>query len=260
MAGNIKNGTEMDQASAFSFDMIYCGPPALPGDLWTRWNFEPGLLTGLFVVAVIGAFLLRPATRGRQMAFAGAWLMAAFLFVSPLCALTVSLFSARVGHHVLLTMIVAPLLALALPAQWGRGMALLLPLALSTIALWLWHSPDIYTAAFAHPAIYWAMQLSLIGAFTWLWLGLLHSASPMAAGLTALTSAIQMGMLGALLVFAANPLYVPHFATTLAFNLSPLNDQQLGGLIMWVPANLPLLALVLWRLVEALGVHREAEE
>ncbi len=250
----------MDQASAFSFDMSYCGPPALPDDVWTRWNFEPGLLAGLVLMAGIGALLLRHATRGRQMAFAGAWLLSAILFVSPLCALTVSLFSARVGHHVLLTMMVAPLLALALPAHWGRWMGLLLPLVVSTIALWLWHSPDIYASAFMHPALYWAMQLSLLGSFTWLWLGLLRSASAMAAGLTALTSAIQMGMLGALLVFAASPLYVPHFATSLAFGLSPLDDQQLGGLIMWVPANLPLLALVLWRLLDGLGLSREAAE
>ncbi len=250
----------MDQASAFSFDMSYCGPPALPEELWTRWNFEPGLLTGLVAAALIGVFLLRSATGGRRVAFACAWLSAAILFVSPLCALTVSLFSARVGHHVLLTMAVAPLLALALPAHWGRWMGLLPPLALSTIALWLWHSPDIYTSAFSHPALYWAMQLSLLSSFTWLWLGLIRSASPLGAGLAALTSAIQMGMLGALLVFAANPLYVPHFATTLAFGLSPLDDQQLGGLIMWVPANLPLLALVLWRLLDGLGLRREATE
>ncbi len=250
----------MDQASAFSFDMSYCGPPALPGDLWSRWNFEPGLLAGLVMAACIGALLLRRATNGRKSAFACAWLLAAILFVSPLCALTVSLFSARVGHHVLLTMLVAPLLALALPAHWGRWMGFLPPLVLSTIALWLWHSPDLYAAAFSQPAIYWAMQLSLLGAFTWLWLGLLHSILPMAAGLTALTSAIQMGMLGALLVFAATPLYIPHFVTTSAFNLSPMDDQQLGGLIMWVPANLPLLALVLWRLLDGLGLRREAAE
>ncbi len=250
----------MDQASAFSFDMSYCGPPAFPDELWIRWNFEPGLLTGFFAVAVIGALLLRRATQGRQLAFSGAWLIAAVLFMSPLCALTVSLFSARVGHHVLLTMGVAPLLALALPAHWGRWMGLMLPLVVSTVALWLWHSPDIYTSAFNNPALYWAMQLSLLGSFTWLWLGLIRSAAPMASGLSALTSAIQMGMLGALLVFAANPLYVPHYSTTLAFGLSPLDDQQLGGLIMWVPANLPLLVLVLWRLVDALGVRREAAE
>ncbi len=250
----------MDQASAFSFDMSYCGLPPVPGDLWSRWNFEPGLLAGLVLTALAGIYALRTAPRGRKTAFAGAWALAAILFVSPLCALTVSLFSARVSHHVLLTMAVAPLLALSLPSHWGQRMGLLLPLTLSTVALWLWHSPDLYTAAFAHPAIYWAMQLSLLASFTWLWLGLFGAPSAMSAAGTALASATQMGMLGALLVFAGQPLYVPHFATTAGFGLSPHDDQQLAGLIMWVPANLPLLALVLWRLVDALAPRREAAE
>lgn len=250
----------MDQASPFSFDMSYCGPPPVPGDLSSRWNFEPGLLAGLILAACLGLFLTRREPQQSRLAFGAAWLLAATLFVSPLCALTVSLFSARVGHHVLLTMLVAPLLALSLPAHWGRKLNFLPPLVISTVALWLWHSPDIYASAFVHPAIYWAMQLSLLSTFTWLWLGLLKSASPLSAGLTALTSAIQMGMLGALLVFASQPLYIPHLATTLAFGLSPIDDQQLAGLIMWVPANLPLLALVLWRLLGALGMRQEATE
>ncbi|WP_317184097.1 cytochrome c oxidase assembly protein [Devosia sp. BK] len=248
----------MALAGPFSFDMSYCGQPAIPADLWSRWNFEPGLLAGLIAVALVGGFCLRDTSNVRRMAFLSAWLIAAILFVSPLCALTVSLFSARVGHHVLLTMVVAPLLALALPKRLGERHNLLLPVALSTAALWLWHSPDLYTSAFTHPLIYWAMQFSLLASFTWLWLGLLHSTAPMSSALGALTSAIQMGMLGALLVFAQNPLYLPHFTTSAAFGLSPVDDQQLGGLIMWVPANLPLLALVLWRLLDALGIRQAA--
>ncbi|WIY53365.1 cytochrome c oxidase assembly protein [Devosia sp. YIM 151766] len=248
----------MDPASAFSFDMSYCGPPPTGDELWSRWNFEPVLLIVLALAALWGLLALRGAARSRQAAFAGAWIMASALFISPLCALSVALFSARVGHHVLLTMVVAPLLAWALPAAWGRRPRLLPALIVSTLALWLWHTPDLYAAAFSHPALYWAMQASLIASFAWLWLGLLRSGAPMSAGVVALSSAIQMGLLGALLVFAPAPLYLPHFGTTLAFGLASLDDQQLGGLIMWVPANLPLLALVLWRLLDALGPRREA--
>ena len=70
---------------------------------------------------------------------------------------------------------------------------------------------------------------------------LLRSHAAMAAGISALSSAIQMGLLGALLVFAPNPLYVPHLGTTMGFGLLPLEDQQLAGLIMWVPSALPYL-------------------
>lgn len=250
----------MDPASAFSFDMSYCGPPPNLDTLWGRWNFEPFLLAGLALAACLGILALRRAEPDRRTAFAGAWGLAAILFVSPLCALSVALFSARVGHHVALTMVVAPLLAWALPPHWGQRNALLPPLVLSTLALWLWHAPDFYTAAFTHPALYWAMQISLLSSFTWLWLGLLRGRAALSSGLAALASAIQMGLLGALLVFAAQPLYLPHLGTTLTFGLSPLDDQQLAGLIMWVPANLPLMAVVLWRLIALLPSGAEPAE
>ena len=246
----------MEQVPAFSFDMSYCGTPPTPAELWSRWNFDPALLGGLLLVAVAGLYLLRSAGVQRQVAFGGAWGLAAILFVSPLCALTVALFSARVGHHILLTMVVAPLLAFALPPRWGQRAGLGVPLVVSTVALWLWHSPDLYSAAYSHPAIYWAMQLSLLGSFTWLWLGLWRSKAVLRAGVVALSSAIQMGLLGALLVFAPQPLYLPHFATSTAFGLTALEDQQLAGMLMWVPANLPLMAIILWRLVAIISPAR----
>jgi len=52
-----------------------------------------------------------------------------------------------------------------------------------------------------------------------------------------------MGLLGALLVFAPRPLYWVHFESTAAWGLTPLADQQLAGLLMWVPAMLPYLAV-----------------
>lgn len=250
----------MDQASAFSFDQNYCGIPPTLDTLWGRWNFDPVLLVALVLIGLAGSVMVRGSARPRQLAFAGAWLLAVMLFVSPICALTVALFSARVSHHMLLTMAVAPLIALSLPSASGRGVPLLPPLVVSTMALWLWHAPDFYTAAFAHPAIYWFMQLTLAGSFVWLWLGLLRSRASLASGITALSSAIQMGLLGALLVFAPAPLYLPHLGSTSAFGLDPLGDQQLAGLIMWVPANLPLMALVLWRLVDLLTPGQAAEQ
>jgi putative membrane protein len=244
------------EAPVFSFDMSYCGAPPTLGELWGRWNLDPALLIGLLAVALFAGFALRSASRGRQASFAGGWLLAAVLFVSPLCALTVALFSARVGHHIFLTMIVAPLLAFALPPDWGKRLPIGPALALSTIALWLWHSPDLYASAFAHPAIYWAMQITLLTSFTWLWLGLLRSDAVLGASVAALSSAIQMGLLGALLVFAPQPLYLPHVASTAAFGLLPLEDQQLAGIFMWVPANLPLMAVLLWRLLAIISPAR----
>ena len=84
----------MDEASAFSFDMSYCGSPPTMADLWSRWNFDPVLILGLALVAVFGIVTLRQSTLQRKLGFFSAWTLAAVLFVSPLCALTVALYTA----------------------------------------------------------------------------------------------------------------------------------------------------------------------
>ena len=92
----------MDQASAFSFDMSYCGTPPTLEVLWSRWNLDPALIAVLVATGLVGSVMLRRATPERRLGFGAAWLIATILFVSPLCALTVALFSARVGHHIVL--------------------------------------------------------------------------------------------------------------------------------------------------------------
>ena len=67
---------------------------------------------------------------------------------------------------------------------------------------------------------------------------------------------MQMGLLGAILTLAPAQLYAAHALAPLGWGLSPLADQQLGGLIMWVPAMLPYLAVIAltarrgWRMAE----------
>lgn len=212
---------------------IYCGPAAVPGDLLGRWNLDPLLLAAL---AGLG-FVLRRSAAGM---LALAVLVAAF--VSPLCALSAALFSARVVHHVLLVAVAAPLLALALPVR--RTLSPGAGLLLSTLVLWGWHLPAAYDLAMADMGVYWIMQLTLLGSAAVFWQAVLD---PRAASGTALLSIVaayvQMGMLGALLTFAPDALYAIHQVAPMAWGLTPLADQQLGGLIMWVPAG---LAYGLW--------------
>jgi putative membrane protein len=118
--------------------------------------------------------------------------------------------------------------------------------------LWFWHAPAPYGATFANPAVYWAMHLSLVGAALWLW-GEVLDQPPSAAvvGACAL-SMIQMGLLGALITLSSQALYAPHRLTTLAWGLTPLEDQQLGGAIMWAPGTLSFLAALArvgWRVL-----------
>src|SRR3546814_5156702 len=66
-------------------------------------------------------------------------------------------------------------------------------------------------------------------------LALLQSSAAKAAA-ALLAMMVQRGLLGALLTFSGSALYAPHLLTTQAWGMSSLQDQQLAGLIMWVPA------------------------
>jgi len=240
--------------------LSYCGPPPLPAELWGRWNLDPLLL--MVMAASLGAYLLGQARSGRDLAaFSAAIAVLAVIFISPLCALTVSLFSARVVHHVLLVAVAAPLLAVALIGlprpRRALSAPLLLPVSLGahTALFWLWHAPDAYGMALSSTAVYWAMQATLAGSATLFWAAVLLARPPQAIA-TLVAATAQMGLLGALLVFSAQPLYWPHLETTAPFGLDPLSDQQLGGLIMWVPAGLPYLLVAALRLMAFLE-HRE---
>lgn len=214
----------------------YCGAAPLPSDWLTQWNLDPGVLALLLA----GAFVLKSAGSGIP-----AWIGLAslfLLFVSPLCALSSALFSIRVTHHIVLTALTAPLLAFALPHARGR-------LAAWTLAhaaiFWAWHMPQAYALALANDAIYWAMQASLLGSAICLWRAVRGASAP-AAVAALLATMVQMGLLGALLTFSGTPLYSWHAATTQAWGLTPLADQQLAGLIMWVPGSGLYLAAALW--------------
>ncbi|KFI30513.1 cytochrome c oxidase assembly protein [Haematobacter massiliensis] len=228
----------------------YCGPAPAPEALWLSWNLDPLVLVPILLLAM---WSLHARSRAGIVA-AGVLFIA---FVSPLCALSTALFSARVAHHVLLVSIAAPLLARCLPRGPSRGAELAFLAHAAT--LWLWHTPGPYGWALSSPAAYWLMEATLLGSAVWLWRAMLSPAT--AAGraiLLLLGVTMQMGLLGALLVFAGRPLFADHLATTAAYDLSPLEDQQLAGLIMWVPAALPYLGVALWRLSGLLAPDRRS--
>ena len=119
-------------------------------------------------------------------------------------------------------------------------------LMLHSIVVWGWHEPSLYALALSSHATFWLMQLSLLGTALMFWLGVLSSREHLFSSVTTLLGATtQMGLLGAIITFAQRPLYAPHFASTEAFGLTALEDQQIAGLIMWVPAVLPYLATAL---------------
>jgi putative membrane protein len=220
--------------------IAYCGPAAVPDALWTRWNADPWLLAALALFAVA-------VGRGRTADARAGWGAIALLvlvFVSPLCALASALFSARVFHHVLLVAGVAPLLALALPLRRCGSPPLALLVGVHAVILWTWHAPGPYDWGLASVPAYWLMQASLLASAWLLWRALLAPATPPGAAIVALVATVaQMGLLGALIAFAPRPLYYVHLATATPWGLDPLADQQLAGLLMWVPAIVPYVVV-----------------
>lgn len=246
-----------DLSTPFGILSPYCGSAVGPADLTGRWNLDPVLI--VFLAALIclyavmsGGEAARPPA-WRRLGFHAGWLTAVTALLSPLCALSVSLFSARVGQHMLLTLVAAPLIALGRPdlvaGRWlapfrsrpasdsGAAPGPVLAALSFAAALWLWHTPRAYAATFESDLAYWAMHLSLFGSALWLWTALLNPRRLPASLAAVFLTTGQMGLLGAIITFSAQPIYWPHAYTTAAWGLTPLADQQLGGVIMWVPAG-----------------------
>ncbi|MDO9609779.1 MAG: cytochrome c oxidase assembly protein [Brevundimonas sp.] len=214
----------------------YCGPAPFPGELAASWNLDPVLLAALFALTLI--------LRRDRVGLAGVAVLA-IAFVSPLCALSAALFSARVVHHVLLIAVAAPLLALAVPARRPGG--IVIPFVASTAVLWAWHIPAAYDAALTNIPLYWVMQISLLGSAVLFWRAVLvGERSPVDRLGFVIAAFAQMGLLGALLTFAPTSLYATHSFAPLAWGMTPLEDQALGGLIMWVPAGIPYAIATVW--------------
>lgn len=232
----------------------YCGRAPAPEELWARWNWDLPLLILLAAALVAGVVLFRAEPRQRMVWVAGCVALLA-AFVSPLCALSSGLFAARSLHHLLVAALAGPLLGCALAGRY-REMLQSMPLGLLTgahaLIFWLWHVPGPYAAALSGTLVYWIMQGLLLGSAVVFW-GALYSTRHGAAQIGALLAVVfQMGLLGAIITFAPTPLYAPHFLTTALYGFSPLEDQQLAGLVMWVGsaplflgAGIPLLRRLL---------------
>jgi putative membrane protein len=221
----------------------YCGAPADPANWATRWIFDP---LALAVIAGV-AFVHLKSVPAHRRAIAAGWAVVALTVFSPLCALSVSLFSARVGQHLIFILIAAPLLA----RGWRGPAAPLAAGAVFSAFLWLWHAPAPYDATFRSVPLYWMMHLSLLASATWLWAAL--ERAPWRGVVASALVAMQMSALAALLTFAPTPWFPPHLTTSWAFGLSPLADQQFGGVLMWTLGGGAFAALALiplWRALE----------
>ena len=255
-------------------------PPVVLGLVLSAWLYARGIRA-----------LWRRAGRGRGIPVWRAGCYAAGIaaltiaLISPVDGVSAALFSVHMVQHLLLVMVAAPLLILGQPQiglLWGlpkstrRGVARTwrkvpglqagwrltsqpaAAWALHTAALWLWHAPRLYEAAVREEAMHALEHASFVATallFWWVIAG--HGARRRlgfgAAILYLFTASLQSVILGALLALSHRPWYQVHFGTTTPWGLSPLEDQRLAGLIMWVPAGLVYIAALVPWVLHALG-------
>lgn len=223
----------------------YCGAAPEPQHWLAHWNLDWILIATVLVALALGFMTSRHTLRS-QLAAAGC---VAVLFVSPLCALGSALFLARSVHHLVLAVLLAPLLVRAVGVRRFPQVSLTPATIVQVAIFWAWHVPALYAQAMSNDVVFWAMQASITLSAA-LWWASLRRTAPLAATAGFLAQMVQMGVLGALLVFAGRALYAPHWQTTAAWGLSALEDQQLAGLVMWVGGGgvyLLVAAIMLWR-------------
>jgi putative membrane protein len=256
--------------------------PLTPSELLARWQPDPFLVVALAVGA--GGYLRglrrlwrragvgRGVTRPQATAFAAGMLALALALLSPLDAWAAALFSAHMLQHLLLMLVAAPLLALSLPgytvlwavptrarralarawnrAPWPRAVAHALgtPLAavlLHAVAVWGWHLPSLYLAALETDAVHALEHASFLGTALLFWWRVRASAGSGVALLCVFVTAMHSGMLGLLISLAPTAWYPVQGIGAPGWGLTALQDQQLAGLIMWVPGNLVYLGATL---------------
>lgn len=187
-----------------------------------------------------------PLRRRHLAAFAAGWLAAAGAVAPPLVRAAADSFAVHMVQHEVLMVAAPPLLILGrpftalaatLPPKLLRLAAVPLRLpplvawALHAIALSIWHVPRLFDAGAGSDAIHALQHASFFWSAMLFWWAVLRRVRTGIAVLFILTTMIHAGALAALLVFAPSPLYEG----------ATLEQQQLGGLIMWVPAGYAML-------------------
>jgi putative membrane protein len=225
------------------------------------------------VLYCIGLMRLHSAARpgrrvfGRALAFAGGLGVLCIALLSPLDAWSAELFAAHMVQHELLMLAAAPLLVLGRPlpiflwafsgawrnalATWSRSglvrrcwqglVSAGTAWALHALALWIWHVPPFFNAAVLNRGIHDMQHLTFLLTALVFWAALFDERRRERQGVAILylfTTTVHTSILGALITFAGHPWYASYLQMSTQWHLTALEDQQLGGLIMWVPGSL----------------------
>lgn len=226
----------------------------------------------------------------QALLFGSGWSMMAASLLTPLHALGGRSFTAHMIEHELLMLVAAPLIAWSRPlgvllwafpprarlalgsvgqrrwfsASWS---AISAPIAASLIqaaAMWLWHAPSLFNAALQDERWHAAQHLSFVfGALLFWWsmnVAAVRERRPGIAAFWLFFTSVHSALLGALMTFAQSPWYPRYIELGLAGvgGLTPLEDQQLAGIVMWIPGGMVHAAVALFYMARWLRVPRTA--
>ena len=261
------------------------GKPHSFADLVRAWSFDPLVVGGLSLSAFVYIVGIRNLwrsgglgsgiSRREALAFAGGWFSMFIALVSPIHLWGEALFSAHMSQHEILMLISAPLFVLGRPfiaAMWcaphswrGTVGELVNDSRLKTtwrfvtrpfvawavhgIALWVWHIPFLFQATLRSDVVHTAQHASFfLSALLFWWAIICRSKGLSSYGTGVLylfTTSIHSGLLGVLLTLTTRVWYPAYSETTASWGLTPIEDQQLGGLIMWIPAGIVYIVAAL---------------
>jgi len=249
----------------------------------THWDLHPLVVVPLLVTAAwYVSGVARAWCRGGRtgsvsawsvVSFAVGWSAAAAALVSPVAWLSEILFSVHMTQHTLLMLVAAPLMAFGQPLLvflwafrrdhreriagsvrsrrilivWHHLTSPLSAFLLQAIALWIWHLPSLYEAALASDGVHAFQHLSFLLTASLFWWAMVHGRyGRQGYGLAVVyvfLTAVHSGALGALLTVAPSPVYPYYVRQSAAWHVDALGDQQLAGLLMWIPAGVIFIVL-----------------
>jgi cytochrome c oxidase assembly factor CtaG len=256
------------------------------------WTFDP------WIVVPLGAFglmygigrlvLARNGLKRMWQDFVcvAGWLALVATLLSPLHWLGERLLSFHMIEHEILMAVAAPLLAIARPVGpllWAlprrlrrlTGRAMRRPATtmfwnwlstgrnatlLHAIAIWAWHAPVLFDAAVENVFMHRLQHLSFFLTAVLFWWAVFRRSETGSAAWHVFVTMLHTSILGALMALAPHLLYRELADAAAAWGLTPLEDQQLAGIIMWVPAGTiyagaALALIALW--IRRAGQRRE---
>lgn len=258
------------------------------------WDLAIAIALGVTGAAYLAAILrlrqhagsLRVLRRWNVVAFIVGWGALAVALLSPLATLSDALFAAHMTQHELLMLVAAPLIVFGQPlatlvwlapprarkrlrlashprlhAVWRALTAPVVVLVMHAVVLWTWHAPALFEWALRHEGVHVFQHLTFFWTAALFWWALIHGRyGRLGYGIAVLfvfMTAVHSSLLGALLTLAPTPWYPTHAAGAETHGLSALEDQQLAGLLMWIPAGTMLTLVALALFAAWIGVARD---